>query len=295
VRVLVTGAAGRIGRPVVRAFREAGHEVVAFDRVAWTHGAGADGPARRAGLPAVRAVVGDHEDLGQVIQAARGCEAVAHLSAIPSPGGVPDAVLFRANVMGTYNVHAAAAALGIGTVVSTSSQSAFGWAWGRRDRDWLPRHLPLDEGHPDEPDDDYGLSKVVGEQVAACFHRKTGMRTIVLRPPYVRMPGEDVRGAVEHPRWRAALFSYLDVRDLAEAFRCAVERTELRHEVLNVCADDALAAEPLCDLLPRLDPRFRDLAAPLTGTRPMVDNGRAKRLLRWQPVHSWREAAEPAG
>jgi len=274
MRVLVTGGAGRIGKYVVAALREAGHGPVVFDR---SHAEGA------------RTILGDHEDLGQVIQAARGCEAIAHLSAIPAPGGVPDAVLFRTNVLGTYNAHAAAAALGIGTVVSTSSQSAFGWAWGRRDRAWLPSRLPLDDDYPDEPDDDYGLSKVVGQEIAATFHRKTGLRAVVLRPPYVRVPGSDVRGMLQHPRWRSTLLSYLDARDLAQAFRCALERTELRHEVFNVCADDALASEPLCDLLPRLDPGFAGLAAPLTGTRPMVDCSRAKRLLGWQPVHSWRE------
>lgn len=278
MRVLVTGAAGRIGRHVVAALKQAGHEVVGFDR---SH------------APDVHCVIGNHEDLGHVVQAARGCAAIVHLSAIPSPGGVPDVEVFRTNVMGTYNVHAAAAALGIGTVVSTSSQSAFGWAWGRRDREWLPHYLPIDDAYPDEPDDDYGLSKVVGEEIAGTFHRKTGMRAIVVRPPLVTAPEQDVSWALSRPRWRDTLFSYIDARDLAEVFRLAVEREELRHEVFNVCADDALANEPLCELLPRLDARFAEVPGlgVLTGTRPMVDNSRAKRLLGWAPRYSWRGGA----
>jgi len=273
MRILVTGSSGRIGRHVVAALQGAGHQVVGFDR---------------ARAPQGRTIIGDHEDLGHLVQAARGCGAIVHLSAIPSPGGVPDLEVFRTNVLGTYNAHAAAAALGIGTVVSASSQSAFGWAWGHRNTP--PRRLPIDEAEPDEPDDDYGLSKQVGEQIAASFHRKTGMRAIVVRPPLVSMPDEDLSWALSRPDWRPCLFSYIDVRDLAEVFRLAVEREALRHEVFNVCADDALAAEPLSVLLPRLDPRFADVPGleRLTAGRPMVDNARAKRLLEWTPRHSFR-------
>lgn len=271
MRILVTGSAGRIGGPVCAALHAAGHEVVGFDRV-------------RA--PRGRTIVGEHTDLGQLVQAARGCAAIVHLSAIPSPGGVPDLEVFRTNVLGTYNAHAAAAALGMETVVSTSSQSAFGWAWGHRVT--LPRRLPIDESEPDEPDDDYGLSKQVGEQIAASFHRKTGMRALVVRPPLVASPGDDLSSALASPDWRPCLFSYIDVRDLAEVFRLAVERQEVRHEVFNVCADDALATEPLASLLPRLDPRFADVPGleTLIMGRPMVDNARAKRLLGWSPRYT---------
>src|SRR5579883_199748 len=173
-RIVVTGGAGRIGSYVVAELQD-DYDVTVFDRV----------------LPSSRYRahyrVGDHEDLGQLCQACAGAAAVLHLSAIPAPRTYPDSDVFRTNVVGTFNAHQAATMLGISTVVSTSSQAAYGWGWG--EHDFLPRYLPLDEDHPDEPDDAYGLSKVVGEKIAQTFHRKSGMHTIVLRPPLVIFPG----------------------------------------------------------------------------------------------------------
>lgn len=282
-RIVVTGGAGRIGGHVVEELQD-DYDVVVFDRVL---------PSTRH---RARCRVGDHEDLGQVVDACRGASAILHLSAIPAPRTHPDQTVFRTNVMGTFTVHQAADVLGIETVISTSSQSAFGWAWTETDRvargEFLPRFLPLDETHPDEPDDAYGLSKVVGEQIAHAFHRKAGMRAIVLRPPLVTFPGgyTDLRRRIEEGQrtWGGALFTYVDARDLATAFGAALERRDVHHDVFNVAADDSLATEPLRDLLPRLDSRLADVARPLSGTRPMVSNAKIKRVLGWQPRHSWR-------
>ena len=285
-RVVVTGGAGRIGTWLVKELQD-DYEVVIFDRTR---------PQERL---KARVVIGDHADLGQLCEVCAGAGAILHLSAIPGLGPQTDAVIFQTNVLGTYAVHQAAALLGIDTVVSTSSQSAYGWAWGKRD--FLPRYLPVDEAHPDEPDEAYGLSKVVGEQIAWSFHRKTGMRTVVLRPPMVLMPGAYARvlqasddGRSASRRWRDTLFSYVDARDLARAFRLALERREVVCDSFNVAADDALAEEPLSELLPRLDPRLAEMAANLSDNQPMVSNAKIKRLLGWAPQHSWQDE-EPRG
>ena len=79
MKLLVTGGAGRIGAYVVAELAGAGHEVVAFDRV-------------RPATPAagVRYRIGDHEDLAQVVELWPGMDAIAHLSAIPSPADLPE-------------------------------------------------------------------------------------------------------------------------------------------------------------------------------------------------------------
>ncbi|MGI8914708.1 MAG: NAD-dependent epimerase/dehydratase family protein [Chloroflexota bacterium] len=281
MRIVVTGGAGRIGAWVVKALQD-DFEVVIFDRRP---------PQEQV---KARVVIGDHADLGQLCEACAGAEAILHLSAIPGLGPQTETTVFQTNGLGAYAIHQAAALMGIDTVVSTSSQSAYGWAWGKRD--FLPRYLPLDEEHPDEPDEAYGLSKVVGEQIAWSFHRKTGMRTVVLRPPLVLAPGEygKVLQLSAARSWRATLFSYVDVRDLASAFRLALERREVVCDAFNVAADDALAEEPLSDLLPRLDPRLAPLAAALRDNQPMVSNAKIKRLLGWAPRHSWQDE-EPRG
>ncbi|MPZ78446.1 MAG: hypothetical protein GEU77_18235 [Deltaproteobacteria bacterium] len=45
-----------------------------------------------------------------------------------------------------------------------SSTAAFGFIYAKNL--WASDYLPLDESHPSKPQDSYGLSKVVGEQIA---------------------------------------------------------------------------------------------------------------------------------
>lgn len=285
MKVIVTGGTGGIGAYVVKELAGAGHEVVVLDR---------NLPRER--VPGVRYRVGDHEDIGHIVELCPGADAIAHLSAIPAPGMYPNTTVFRTNVMGTFNVHEAAVITGVPLVVSTSSQSAYGFAY--QYRPFMPHYLPLDENHPDLSQDAYGLSKMVGEEIAHTFHRRCDLRVCSLRPPWVVSPEvyeqhftNVLQGA---DSWNGMLFAYVDVRDLATAFRLVIEAPpeKVQDEVFNVAADDALATEPLAELLPRLDPHFADMARSLTGSQSMVSAERLKRQLGWHPQHSWRDVVK---
>jgi len=290
MNILVTGGAGNIGSHVCAELVQHGHSVVSFDK---------DQPGARRGhrVNGVTYRVGDHEDLGQVAEVAAGMDAIAHLSAIPAPRTYPNTMVFRTNVMGTFNVHEAAVIGGVPLVVSTSSGSAYGFAW--QHRPFLPNYVPMDEDHPDLAQDAYGLSKMVGEQIAHGFNRRCDLRVCSIRPPWVVLPDQyetAVRARVTRQRpggegWSGDLFGYVDVRDLATAYRLVLEAPPevVRDEVYNVVADDALATEPLAQLLPRLDPSFKELASGLTGNQSMVTAARIKQALGWQPRYSWRD------
>src|SRR5918999_2808940 len=77
-------------------------------------------------------------------------------------------------------------------------------------------------------------------------------------------------------------YSYIDARDLALAFRLAVERSIPGGTVLFVVADDSTVAEPLCDLYPGIMPDIGDKARSLTGSKGAYSNVLAKKLLGWQ-------------
>ena len=79
---------------------------------------------------------------------------------IPSPERHTADVVFRNNVVSSFNVLEAATMLGIKKVVWASSISALGYAF--RHRQFNPRYLPIDEDHPLLSQDSYGLSKMVG-------------------------------------------------------------------------------------------------------------------------------------
>ena len=276
MRILVTGGLGKVGEHVVDELLRGGHEVTVLDRL----------PGPRDGGGA-KYLVGEVQDLGQVIEAAAGTDAIIHLAAVHNPHVAPTGVVFETNVNGTFNAHHAAFRLGIPRVVSTSSNAAVGWAYS--EGAFLPDYLPIDEEHPLRPIDPYGLSKQVGETIARSYSLK-GVETVVIRPSGVVTPDalDEIRrtGGREPEGWRE--YSYIDVRDLAVAFRLAVEKPLPGCTVMFVVADDSTVAEPLCDLLPRLKPAIGDRAGKLTGTQGVFTNARAREILGWKPLHSWR-------
>ncbi|MCY4486734.1 MAG: NAD(P)-dependent oxidoreductase [Deltaproteobacteria bacterium] len=276
MRTLVTGGLGKVGEHVVDELLRGGHEVTVLDRL----------PGPRDGGGA-RYLVGEVQDLGQMMEAAAGSDAIIHLAAIHNPHVAPTGVVFETNVTGTFNAHHAAFRLGIPRVVSTSSNAAVGWAYS--EGAFMPDYLPIDEEHPCRPIDAYGLSKQVGETIAHSYARK-GVETVVIRPSGVVTPEalEEIRraGGREAGEWRE--YSYIDVRDLAVAFRLAVERPVAGGTVMFVVADDSTVTEPLCNVLPRINPAIGDRASALTGAESVFTNAKAKEILGWKPRHSWR-------
>ena len=102
MKILVTGGVGKVGQWVVRDLLDGGaHQVTVFDRL--------PGPERGP----VKYLVGDVQDLGQVIEAMADVEAVIHLAAIHNPNIATASVTYQTNVVGTFNVHHAAFRLGI--------------------------------------------------------------------------------------------------------------------------------------------------------------------------------------
>lgn len=251
----MTGAAGRIGSKVVPELVKYGHTVKALDR--------------RQMPPEVRhaaeTMYADLTDSLAMLNAVRGCEAVAHIGAVPSPSVPPDEVL-RLNVIGTQNVLEAAAAHDIPRVVLTSSVGALGFSFPKHP--CLPDYLPIDTAHPRRPQDSYGLSKLMNEESAHAMTRLTGMTTIVLRPPAVW----DLERAKTHGWLRRtlertgeerdpSLWGYIDVHDQAIAFRLALESKLVGHHVFYTMADDLgvnasareLAEQHLPDLVGQID------------------------------------------
>ncbi|MGB7948805.1 MAG: NAD(P)-dependent oxidoreductase [Candidatus Binatia bacterium] len=280
MKILITGGLGKVGQFVVRELLDTrngrvAHQLTVLDRI--------PGPERSA----VKYLMGDIQDLGQVMEATAGAEAVIHLAAIHNPNIATTSLTYQTNVNGTFNVHHAAFRLGVRRVVSASSNAVVGWSY---DETFEPNYLPIDEAHPLRPTDVYGLSKEIGETIARSYARK-GVETVVLRPSGVVTPEE-----LDHMKQQGGrepngffAYSYVDARDLASAFRLAVERPMARDTVLFVVADDSTVAEPLCDLYPRLRPSIGSKAKSLTGSRGAYSNLRARELLGWEPAHSWRD------
>ena len=282
MRVVVTGGSGNIGQYVVRELARNGHEIISFDRVA---------PPEPE--PGVQYRLGDHEDEGTVFELLAPAHAVVHLAAIPSPGTHANAYVFRTNVMGTYNVCEAAATLGLRKIVATSSINVLGM--GFRYRDFAPHYLPVDEDHPDLPQDPYGLSKVVGEDIVNMAHRRTGIPAVSIRPSHVVMPEtwpeRIVALEADFNVYFRGIWGYSDVRDLAVGFRLALETESATQGAYYIVADDAFCPMPLAEAAPQAFPGIGAMAAHLTGAQSGISNAKAKRELGFQARYSWRDFA----
>lgn len=298
MKVLVTGGAGKAGRYIVADLlrRVASGElssVTVLDRVTPEAGRAAihsviEGSHPES--PALTYIQGDLGDLNVLTGVCEGVSAIVHLAAIPRPGLVPDSVCFQTNVTNTYNIHEAAISAGVQRVVSMSSTAVLGWDWGRRER--LPLYLPLDEEHPMMPEDAYGLSKQVSEQISRSFSQRTGIETVCLRPGWVVTPAELMELKQQGGRVASGIhhYSYLDTRDLATAVWQAMVVEGLRHELFFVGAEDSTLAEPLSTALAKVAPAVAEMAERIPGLSSGLCTERARHQLRFSPQFSWRTA-----
>lgn len=281
--VLVTGAAGRLGRAVVPRLAGAGWRVVAADRRAPADGLVAGVPVTVTDL----AGPGGPDALAGLVA---GCDAVVHLAGHPSPYGQPGHEVFANNTRATYHVLAAAAGAGVRTAVIAASTAAYGLAFAARPTS--PLYAPVDEAHPLLPQDPYSLSRQVDEATAAMLARRHGMTVVALRFHWVATPAEvarrvaEVRADPEVGRSVAELWGYVEAGDAATACLAALDVPAGCHAV-NITAPDTLSDIPTADLLARHHPSTR-LDRPLAGTESAWSNDRARALLGFAPGWSWR-------
>jgi nucleoside-diphosphate-sugar epimerase len=229
-------------------------------------------------------------NLGQVYGVIKGAYGVVHLAAIPVAYSHPNEVTFKNNVMGTYNILEAVAGLGISKVVIASSESSYGFCFAKQA--FSPLYLPLDEAHPQLPQDSYGLSKVIGEEMAATFNRRTGMQVISLRLGNVITPQmyPDFIKVVNDPTQKVTnLWNYIDARDAASACRLAIEAENLGAINLNVVANDNAMDIKSLDLIKAGYPEVKDIRTTFKGYETLMTNTKAKELLNWNPTHYWRD------
>ena len=291
MKVTVTGGAGKVGQSVAREFLDCGYEVQIIDRVA--------PPADLRERCEVCYL--DLTDRLGLLRALEGSEAIAHLGAIPNPQGGKDIDLFAPNVLGTQLVLAAAEAHDIKRVALASSISIHGIAF-QKSGTIAPRYLPLDENHPIENEDVYGLSKQCNELTAAMYTRRAGMATTCFRLSWVTELENMERWSL---RWleragenkSADLWSYIDRRDVARAFRLAIERVESGHHVLLLAARDLWGhgGETLEAMRARIERFYPDLLSFMDNgfdyeRYGYIDTRRAGELLGWDSQFHWRDS-----
>ncbi len=279
MRVVVTGAAGRIGRHVVADLLAHDHEVHALDQVA--------PPDELAGNGATwhRGEVRDPEALARLFGAAR-AEALVHLAAIPSPRFGNPIEVFATNTQATFAALEAAGLAGVARVAIASSTSVTGLPFASPPVS--PKYVPVDEDHPNVGNDPYGLSKEADEATARTMQRRHGYQVVALRISNTAPLDEQLAKAAEVARdpsgLACELWAYLDVRDGARAFGLAVELDLPGCHVVNVMAPDTYSSAPTAELLARYHPTA-EIRRPIVGREVPFDLTRSRDLLGFRAQH----------
>ena len=306
MRVLVTGGSGIVGSYLRRALTSS-HELTCFSRTA---------PVE----PWDSWVEGDIMDADGLRQACSDQDVVIHLAAVPGPGRIATNQLLTLNVIGTIHVLEAAVSCKMERVIFASSAAATGFSF--QTQDIIPQYLPLDEEHPDTPQDEYGLSKLLAETACKRYTDRYGLPTICLRINHnwcvdrsgaevavrcgwagrasmtrERLWGERYRRAIEDPDgvWPTPgppppykiLWAVTDLRDAADAFKLALNATDLRHETFLIAGADTCSLIPTPELLNRYFPDVEH-RAPMRKFDSLFSSAKAVELLGYQPRSGWR-------
>ncbi|MBK8470135.1 MAG: NAD-dependent epimerase/dehydratase family protein [Candidatus Phosphoribacter sp.] len=178
--VFVTGGAGFIGLHVVPMLLHSGRDVRIFDNMfRGDRGAVEALQAQHPGR--VQLIDQDIRYGGAVRAAMQGCDSVIHAAAVSINKSQADPHESMAiNTIGSHNVFAAAADLGVRRLVFCSSASVYG----------DPERLPMHEDDRLSPQTPYCISKRTGEDLLGFYQRSSGLSWIALRFFNVYGPGQ---------------------------------------------------------------------------------------------------------
>jgi UDP-glucose 4-epimerase len=281
--IVVTGGRGRSGRWIVERLA-AEHAVTCLDR---------ERP-ETDGHPAVDYRALDLTDAGDVFDVVTAVDpdAVVHWGAIPVAGTHSGIETFRNNTLATHAVLTAAGRIGA-RVVQASSDGAYGFFFA--DETPLPDELPVTEEHARRPEDPYGLSKVVAEEIGSTVARRDGVPVASLRPSWIQFPGEYPCRADDYVSDLSAgagnYWSYVDVRDVVDLVVAALTGEVTGHEAFNCVGPDNALGRPLRDLLQEQYGRVPEECS-VTGDAAAYDVSKATARFGWEPTRSWRDAAD---
>lgn len=287
-RVLVTGAAGKVGKVVVQDLLSHGYDVFAVDRDFKED-------------PGVPHMTAELTNFGEALDALSSTgvdvygraemnafDAIVHLASIPHPREVNDADTFSNNMVATYNVFESAKRLGINNIVWSSSETLLGIPFEQSEIEIVP----VTEDVKKYGSSTYAITKVLGEELAEqfCLHNPD-MKIACLRLSNV-MEDEDYKQFPDYQKnpnkrlWN--LWSYIDVRDAAQSIRKAIETEFKGMDTFIITNDDTVMDTSSEELVKEYYPNMK-INGELTENQTLLSNEKAKRILGYQPKHSWRD------
>jgi nucleoside-diphosphate-sugar epimerase len=274
-RILVTGAGGFIGRHLIGKLLEKNSVVIAFDK-------------RRFDASNTSFVEGDILNLGQLVAASKGCDAIVHLACMPAQHSLErPAESFRANAFGTYNALHAAMENKIPRFVFASTALVYGDSQKAAAKECL-------EPMPLAP---YAAGKLSGENCCSAFSFTYGLKPTILRffnvfgKPMGERVAEDVVSIFSRSSLKGQQLTinnpeeqrdFIHVSDVASAIVLALEREQSAGETINIGTGKPTSTKELALIVSRLagtKPKIICKKTKAKQSRLFADTKKAERLL----------------
>jgi len=298
-KILVTGADGFIGSHLTEELLRSGYTVRAFVLYNSFNSWGWLDYTSKSLRQNLEIFPGDIRDPQRVHAAVQGCQAVFHLAAlvaIPYSYHSPDTYV-ETNIKGTLNILTAARDLKVEKVVHTSTSEVYGTAL----------FTPMNEDHPLVGQSPYAATKIAADQMALAFYYSFGVPVTIIRPFNTYGPRQSARAVIPTVITQIASgrrtiklgsthptrdFSY--VQDTAKGLICGAQADAAVGEVINLgtgyeisigglvqCIADRMQVPVEIENEPE---RIRPAKSEVE--RLLSDNGKAKRLLGWEPSYA---------
>jgi NAD dependent epimerase/dehydratase len=303
-RLLVTGAGGFIGSHLAERLVVEGAKVTCLVHYNALSSIGNLDHVDARVRPELRIEHGNIEDGDYLLRLADGQDAILHLAAligIPFSYASPRSYL-RTNTEGTLNILEAARQNAVGRVVHTSTSEVYGTAL----------RVPIDEEHPLQGQSPYSASKIGADKLAEAYARSFDLPVVTVRPFNTYGPRQSARAfipAVIVQALRRDVISLGNlhpkrdmtyVADTVDGFVRAITAEGIEGEVINLGSGGAQTVGDFVEKIQMLlgidkpvevDPaRVRPEASEVLNL--VADNGKAQRLLGWQPSVSLDEGLQ---
>ena len=184
--ILVTGGAGYVGSHLVMALLELGQSVVVFDSLELGHIETIETLKQYGNLKFIKGNLKNLDDIRGVFMSNKDIDAVVHFAAYSQ---VAESVknpqkYYYNNVYGTLNLLNAMLEFGVKKIVFSSTAATYG----------EPVYTPIDEKHPQEPINPYGMSKLMIEKIMDDYDKAYGLKSVRLR--YFNVSGADSKSRI---------------------------------------------------------------------------------------------------
>lgn len=318
--ILITGGAGYIGSHAAINFLKNGYKTVIFDNLENGHIETIDALKKLGKVEFVKGDLRNIEDIESVFDKYN-IDAVIHFAAFALVGEsvANPSKYYRNNVYGTLNLLDTMIKHNCKKIIFSSTCATYG----------EPQYTPIDEKHPQNPINPYGMSKLMVEKIMEDYDTAYGLKSIRLR--YFNVAGCDERirvGEWHEPETHlipnilkstfgnaktfkifgddyntpdgTCIRDYVNVEDLAEAHRLAYLYLlkENKSDIFNLGTENGNSVKNIFDICEKV--LERKIPVQIVERRPgdpaklFADATKAKQLLHWRPKRTIEQSIKTA-